>query len=436
MRWLLALLICAGTPLLLVLVWSGSLSLFSPVDGDATNGAYYVLSTVAQTLGAILGMGVALLFVSLQLVQRPAHSRLLREAHWSGWSVGALAFLGFACCVSVAALARLGHSMAAMDFRLIDTALILGGASILGLVVLVLQQLESANPAHVADILVRRITTQAILRYGLVKRVKDGEGGVRFGIQSWNARHGSSDPLAAFHEVMMLAVEKHDRVLLSHLNRLLLQKIALYRGCYYGLDPQASIKPAFKVPLETWLRCRRRPSWEARVLAVHFLHYVIRRSMNLVREWDGRDVVRQAFVRDLMDLVDALSACGSENAAVMNLATYAILHVSLAYRSVARYGRVEPTIEAFQLAAKLNARGCSSSGTLLARVLGALSVRVPRIPEAIAEECLRQFSPELVTVYQESVALAEQDAGWLPADTDDPWHEFLYQRRIEASVTH
>lgn len=122
LRQALTVLVLLGFGVALSLVMAGRLQVFQVRADDALTPALYLVSTIVQAAAALLGIIVALLFITAQYVFKPGHSRLLRAIFWDATSalvfcslLGTLSFglivLDAGLCVGVLAciVARTGQ---------------------------------------------------------------------------------------------------------------------------------------------------------------------------------------------------------------------------------------------------------------------------------------------------------------------------------------
>lgn len=428
-RRILTFAIVIATLLCFAAIYYNQLSLFRAPqkEEDIATALFYLLSTLVQTLGAITGIAVALLFLTAQFVSRPGTSRLLREVYWGPTGVLTMACFFSAISVGVLTLARVSILLENHDYRWADVNIVLAIATIALLCPLVLLQFENINPYAVARRLARRITVGRICAYGLAHVCTEltPPGRIRYAIRRWRLDHGHDDPLGGFHEVVMQAVDAHDRVLLSLLVRLLLSRIAVVNAVPYQLVSTPRLNVAPRHLMYCWLYTHfRRPRSDSNRVAVtlHILHYIVRRARNMVAEWKGRDVVRQAFVRDIIDLIETLRLRDSTNQIIV-LAEFAILHICLSYTTVPRYGRIEPLAALYVTATNLYENGRVNEATLCTEILAVIAVRTGQLPPSARLEFEKELSPgHLVDVYRSAMSRAIAEVDWLPGNVEeDPW---------------
>jgi hypothetical protein len=393
------------------------------IPADATTVALYVLTTIAQALAALLGMAIAIIFISAQF---GPHSQLVRsgiEILKDRTGLGILAFFVAAIITSLISLARVQAIVGGSTPWVLDFNVLLSVAAVALVVPLVLVQIENLNPFFLAEKLSQTITLERIARYGLVKADRPAASSLPdYRLHVWGHQHGRDDPLGAFHEIVMMAVAKRDRLQLAAFMRLLLKRIARVCGARLPLTPTYPAllprRPRWRADL---VRLFRRPlSVPGRIrVTLHILHYYIRRCQNLRREWGHLDGVRQQYLLSLSDLLDVL-AQEPANDACIRACLFAALHISLGYADVPRYGEDEALLRYGAIASALTASGYDAAAHDCASIVGFVAAKTVHLPPPLAETFRAMLPDHHRTAFDVGKQLTVE--GWRDGvGVGDPW---------------
>ncbi|MGK2860254.1 MAG: hypothetical protein ACSLFQ_23910 [Thermoanaerobaculia bacterium] len=389
---------------LVLLVRSGVGLVSIPHDRtDALTVGLYLLTTIAQALSALLGMAIAVIFISAQF---GPHSQLVRsgiEIFKDRTALGILTFFVVAIVLSLVSLARIDTIISDSPWVLELNLLLAIGAVVL-VVPLVLSQIENLNPYHLAVKLSEMITPARIANYGLVQTTTAGSTSLcDYRLRVWGHQHGRDDPLGAFHEIVMTAVAKRDRLQIATFMRLLLNRVARMTGAPFSITVVYPTAPPTRTRQLLWcaIRIVRRPLRPPdRISAtLHILHYYIRRCQNLRREWGDLDGVRQQFQLDLRDLIEAL-ARSTGNAVCIEVALFAALHISLGYASVARFGEDEALLQYVDLVSVLRGAGYEREARLCVDVLGVIAAATTHLPMSLLSHVRAKLGDEDQAVFK------------------------------------
>jgi len=414
------------------LVITGRIRIFQQYvnPSDNLNTALYLLSTLAQSISAMLGITIAVLFISAQINSKTEYSRTLIAIYRSKSTIMAIFFMCVSVISSLVSLAMLGTISYRNSWYVLDINLSISIASICLLVPLVLEQLENINPYALAKKFVRGISANSIKNYGLVIVNADSrrEEVFQYELRQFGYGHGLEDPLGPIHELIMGAVSNKDRTQLTALLRTLIGKIASVCATSYKIEPsqlrrhlsQANIllQRTFKTPETVESRLR---------VAIHIFHYVVRRSFYLKKEWDSKDYVRQSFIIAVRDLIDSL-IIEISNAKVIDVSLYAIMHICLGYNDVKRHGRYEPNISMFSVANDLYKAGFVQQANLAIDVLACLSVRTRQFEDVVSANDELGLDADLQARFEKEKKRATEDPSWFPGEEDgDPWRYRLLE---------
>lgn len=409
---------------------TGRLRIFDPPPSqpEILTIALYLLSTLVQSLAAIMGITIAVVFITAQLAVRPNYSRTITQVYRNPTVLLVLLCFISGISLGVYLLSTLHYFIAAQDYRYLDCEIVLAISSILLLVPLTLEQIENLDPYLLAARLARRITTKGIRRYGLADVTPEvgSPQTVAYRLILWGHQHGEQDPLGAIHEIIMGAVGARDRVQLISLVRLLLKRIAGQAGVPFGRTP-SRLTRGHRFSWEVargqiaLILGRERCIPDQVTVALHILHYVVRRTANLRREWGDLDAVRQEFLWTLCDLIAALNM-RSGTQQVIELCLYAVMHICLSYGNVRRYGRREPLVECYRLVSDLTESAKPRQAELCLQIVALLSVRTHQLPGEPRLRGERMLAPSALATYQAARTLALDQPEWVPGNADrDPW---------------
>ena len=412
-------------------IWNAKLQIFyvqSPASPDTFTAALYVLSTLVQSTASITGVTIAVLFLTAQLTARPGFVRTLVEVYADPTILILIFFLLGSFLLALALLSRVVEMTSTGDYRWIDFGILSSATAVLLLAPAVVSQIENINPHLLGVRLTRRITARRIRAYGLTNLTRDpASGEIRFRLEIWGQGYGRTDPLGAFHEVAIFAVQNRDRMLFSGLIQLLLGRIARYAGVHYPAEAGRPSNWRSKFGgigqrLHLGLRGGQ-GEVECVAVALHILHYVIRRSRLVRSEWGNLDPLRQLFVRNIHDLLRALVSSRDTDKTI-GIGLWAVAHVCLGYADLKPQGRNEPLRSFYSLAAELSLAGRRDVAILCARILALLVERTSQLDLDDLDQLEKLLPDEIALEYRESLAAARATQSWLPqAECPDPWLE-------------
>jgi len=421
--------------LLLWLSYKGHLRIFAPnvSQNDTFTTALYLLTTLVQSLSAILAVTIAVLFIAAQVIARTQYLRALMDIYKDRTTFTTLSIFFIAIILGIISLATIASILGSSNYWILDLNILLSLMAILLLAPLVLSQLENLNPYFLAIKLGKRITIKRIMAYNLALIENDHKtpNYFKYKLNLWGHKYDRDDPLGPVHEIIMEAVQKKDRVELSTMIRVLLQRIAHYSGIYYKMSPRPftfhlAYTAASATTSVTFKFSRNRQLSGRLAITLHILHYVIRRAHNLRDEWGHFDVLRQQFIANIYDLVEGL-ASKRDTQQIIDLCLFATMHICLGYIDVRQFGQHEPLRDYFYLADKLATCGKSEQATLCRRIIAFIEVnRARQFTHFTALQAVG--SSVQVTEYNSALTSASKEEKWLPyGQIVDPW-EYMLQR--------
>lgn len=403
----------------LVMVAGGKLAFY---DCSSREGLAVLATTVTQTSAAIGAIALALVFVTAQLsvgTPRPLAVRLLYRQPEI-----------YLLVVNFIATILLGYSVLlrplTMSCTWVNILLILGAAQVIGVLPLVLFQIENLDPVALGRKLAQSIRPKSIERYGLTRVVmKKTEHGVYVcSLNLVGLRPPQVDPLRPIHEVIMEAVRARDRVLLGKLLAFLLSRIAHVHGVAWrqtgGTNRRAAVADRF------WLMGAARFSPPARLhCTLALLHYTVKRVRNLLFEWEERDIGRHGALTAIADLIWSLSHSRRSEVAI-EISLYAVLRISEEYRNVVPYGRVEPLNLYFAVGNRLLRVGYGDAARLCASILAWAATRTAQLNKTRMGSEKKTLAEELKKSYNTARRVSARHPGWLPGKrSEDPWRDWL-----------
>jgi hypothetical protein len=394
---------------------------------DSQTGALYLLSTLTQGVAAVVGISIAVFFVTIQSNGKSGLARVLGELH-AGRSISAyIAFFLTVLACDIFALSALSAIVSGAKWWLIDLVVLANIAVMFLLGPIVLLQIENVHPLILALKLSAKITPRRIWRYQLVRIDSAPAASGRRHVCSLNMRgqrHGLDDPLGAMHEVMLIAVNNRDRVLLSALTRILLRRIARCCGEAYPVSRQGEMRRVWRLWSRLYGLLGTRCDEKSRLaVTLHILHYVIRRTENLRKELGAQDMIRQQYLLNLHDLIEAVARRTDSNE-VIELCLLAAFHIDMKYSDIGRYSTAADALNAyFALAMLLDSRGYHSQALLTMRILGFLATNTVHLDRQEVAEMLERSDRELQGAYGSIPQTDER--GYVDFGIPDPWSRTL-----------
>jgi hypothetical protein len=431
----LAALILLGFAVATVAVVRGVAHFFLPyaMAADTLSAAINLLSTLVEGIASIIGITIAVLFITVQTSNRPNFTRALNELY-SDKTVAVFVTFFFAALVGdVLSFSYLSRVLSADALWVLDLDVILSLSAILFLGPVILLQMENINPLLLAVKLCSRVTPRRIRAYQLATIEADASAHGRYlcTLNIWGQQHGLLDPLGAMHEVIMTAVESRDRVLLAGLNRTLLRRIARFAGVPYSTSNQPRTGWYWTAWRRIYITAHRPRRVEDQLaVALHLMHYMIRRAHNLRREWGDFDMLRQQYLVNIRDLIEALTERRETNQ-IIDLCLCAMLHIELGYGDIERprNSRVEPLSAYFPLATSLAEKGNRDQATLCVTILGFLAARDKHLRVIDLEALVAGLPKDERLVYNTALSNATSSLDWFPTFSD-PWHYLVTSYRM------
>jgi len=377
----------------------------SASDEYALTLATTLLPLISGSLASIFGILIAVYMLSSQITGRRPYSRLVRTFYdLSDLYYFSLFFVSL--LFPVYTHASWVHIASARQYYLLDVSLILYTTCILSLASLMLKHLSIFDPRLVAERALRIFNVRNVLEYGLVlveRNNYDNEIGYR--LKTWGHRHNLSDPLGAFHDILMEAIEARERVTFHLYLSVLIEKLAYLNGVRFQRKFGLATGPKRYQALHDFLLKLpvvggAGPIEHKIQVTIHALHYVVRRAHKMTKEW-GLDNHRQIFIINIADLILAL-ARNKDNAVLIEICLNALLRICMDYREIPIYGSYEPLKDVFGLAYALKKAGLIREANICLQVLAFLDINTPYISQnknVITEDILSSLPSELVDYF-------------------------------------
>jgi hypothetical protein len=379
-------------------------SLFIPGD-ISKEELSEIISSLTQTitggLASLLGILLAVYLIAPQITGKKPYSRLVRTLY-NKWDIIYLLLFLITFLLPIYAQVFIKPISEYRLYFIIDVQVLLCTASCISLVSFLFKHLSIFNPKLVAVKVLNSFYTSNILRYGLVAVEKNThDSNIKFKLKTWGHRHNLSDPLGAFHDILIEAIETKERITFHLYLSAFMEKIANLNGVHFkrvfGVakgDIKWDVNKLFniKLPIVFYNRLI-----EHKVqITVHGLHYLVRRSKKLTTEW-GIDNHRQIFIINLCDLIISFSKDKS-NAKQIEITLNAILRICIDYKEIEIHGSYEPLNDAFNLAADLRNKGFQHESNILIKTLAFIDTNTNYLsnnPSVNLPNTLDKVSPEI-----------------------------------------
>lgn len=199
-------------------------------------------------------------------------------------------------------------------------------------------QFENMNSSAIAAKVLRELSPATVRAYGLVEVVRTDQGEQRVELKTNGLDYDRRDPLRAFHELVERAIANQDRLLLGKLLGALFERVCYVLQVHWPAESSATLD--WK-PRQTLVAHLRPVTDEELAVAIHALHYAVRLARNLHKAWSGLDVGRHSAQYQIAKLITAIAPRDGVEV-VSRVALSAEARISLAFRDVEPYGRVEP----------------------------------------------------------------------------------------------
>ncbi len=404
----------------------GSLASLRPyaTDQDAMTGGYYLFSTIAQTLGSIMAIYIAVFFMLAQFTTKANFLRVLTQLYSGRTPLLLLLLYVSTIGYSLVGLACLPYIVSHRYHTAFDVELVLATASLLFLIPAVIAQIENLNPVHLARKFAYNFDASAVKTYGLAEVSCASGADVRlsYSLHRWGHRHGLLDPLGGIHELIIDAVRDRDRIRCLAIVHVLVERVSLLCGAPL-IRRIGTARPFLRATLGERLSglfaAPIRPLCTADRIRVtlHAHHYIVRRAHRFTQEWPNYDILRQGVLVALGDLLLALASAKNNNYP-LRLSLFAFRHVSLGYHAVERVGDYEPIMELATVIKQLTARGYAEEAVLAGQILRELKSRLGLGSGYRPAESVEAASPT-IGADTEQVAATFKGVLWDPRE--DVW---------------
>jgi len=404
-----------------------------PVDiSEIHNSCLYILSSLMQSLSAILGITVAALFITAQISVRNEYARTLPEIYKNYTTLFVLSSFFIAILTNLITLNRLSLIIASRSYQWIDFNVIIASVAILLLGPLILSQIENFSLYIIAVKLSRNITIKRISSYNLVQVQTNSKylEESTYKLTVWGNQHGRDDPLGSFHEIVMSSVQNRDRLLLSSLVRLLLKRIAKYSAVPFSVHPRPiGLKPNLYIRMRQYCYFVISPNpsnlQDRLTVTIHIFHYLIRRALYLKKEWGKIDSIRQQFILNIADLIESLNMryCSEQS---INICIIGVMHICLGFSDVQRSGQYEALARYFELSNQLYQKVKYEQASLCIRMIALISQHTNQIPIELASTLIKQLPKNLQQEFVSTQQTIKSNPDFkITGDIIDPWEKIL-----------
>lgn len=397
---------------LLVTAWIGYVheSYILPgsiTPNDALGAITSTESAIIGMLGALSATLIAVALIASQLSGRRPYSRLVASFHgvdeWYPFAILLIALV--ATTITLATAQRI---VANRLFWLFDVNVMLFLTALLAVPSLMLKNFQIFSPRLVAENALRPFGPRTVRRYGLSEVSVNADCSIAgYQLKQWGHRHNLSDPLGAFHDILMEAVSERERITMHLYLAALVRKVAHLSGVPFerrfalAAGPVTHWTPSSLRALSRIYRAILRENLVTAVqINIHALHYLVRRAARLKSEWQ-LDNHRQIWIINLADLILCLTKRkGSEP--LIQLSIDAILRVCMDYTQVPVYGSFEPVLDLFYLARRLREREFNQAENRLIRVLAFLDLNTNYVTKSTITDwrvASSRLSPEELALF-------------------------------------
>ncbi|MDO3109824.1 hypothetical protein [Mycobacteroides abscessus] len=373
-----------------------------------------MLSAVA-TLG---GLFSAVYFLSLSSRPTGATNTALRTLYPTYDAIVMLTSLAAACIIGVLSVYFLAIGKCPSELIRLQFAFTIYVAFLV--IPVGLRQLENLDTVSVARLLLRNASKKTFLRYQLA-RVWVADGEMRYTLASDGLNYSRTDPLRGIHDLALLAISSGDRLLHGKL---------IGELCRVVLRAHGRRPPSDNREPREW---GGRPTFIGRYLGtaarrhrlvttLHISHYIRNTAKNNLIRQPKFDVGRHACQYHLARIIAALS---TSNASIhsIRISLYALLDISMRYRDVEPYGRVEPLNAMIVVTDLLYERRRISEAELAADILGTIRARTAQLSDTRSGVALTGAT-DIVRIRIENAARkARSNDEWIPGvQLHNPWH--------------
>ncbi|WP_344069702.1 hypothetical protein [Nostocoides vanveenii] len=249
---------------------------------------------------------------------------------------------------------------------------------------------ENMRPDTAAKKILQDLNANTVARYGLVDILRGETGQVTISLRSDGLDYSRHDPLRAFHELVQQAILAKDRLLLGNLLSLLFERVAKILDAPWPSDSLASADWRIRAKIRSRIRF---PQDDQLAVAVHALHYVVRLARNLKRDWGSLDVGRHSAEYNIAKFAACLAARhGTE--AIGSVALTAIARISLEYKDITPYGRVEPLNLLSRTIRALDASNRSTEVSLALSLIALIECNTKQLSDGRGDPLYATLTPE------------------------------------------
>jgi len=394
-----------------------------------------ISSIIVGSLSSMMGIFIAIYLIAAQTINHNSYSRITSKIYRNS-DVGYFLIIIVSIAFSFISYILLLNNAVHYSFYM-DVSILLFFSSILSILSILLHKIAIFNDKEVARLTLHDLTLSKITDYGLVcveKKSQDDH--LRFSLKQWGHHHNLVDPLGAFHDLLMEAINSKKRITMHNYLSILMETISCINGVVFkrvfGLSNDLPKKGqrfnSIKGLVCIWYRLEKN---EPKIKAtIHVLHYLVRRTAKLRKEWP-LDNHRKLFTINCCDFIMALSSC-KRNGTQIEYTLNAILIITLLYSEITKYGTYEPLVDMYKLSSYLKAQGFNKESNICLLVLALLDERTEYLSKSYnIKEVLMELPSELASYYRETVAIvrSEKNVNLLELFPNNLWIE-LYGLKV------
>ncbi|WAC90216.1 hypothetical protein [Mycobacterium sp. Aquia_213] len=282
-----------------------------------------------------------------------------------------------------------------------------------------LRQIENLDTVAVARVILKKSSRRQFLNYRLA-RVWREDGEYRYALASDGLNYTRTDPLRPFHDLAQLAFSSGDRLLLGKLIGELASLVPKSYGHRWPSDRKGPAEWRRRtIPLLGYYGTNAPRDRIA--ISLHIAHYIRNTAKNNLVRQPKFDVGRHACQYHLARVISSLSTNAAARHTI-RIALFAILDISLRYKDVAPYGRVEPLNAVIVATDQLYAEGRIGEAELSAAILGTIRARTKQLSDHRAGSTLAEATEPVRALIADAYSRAKASPAWVPGSpTGDPW---------------
>ncbi|MEE2853502.1 MAG: hypothetical protein VX424_12735 [Actinomycetota bacterium] len=370
-----------------------------------------------MTVATLGGLFSAIYFLSLNTRPTGGSNSALRTLYPAYDAIVMLASLAADCVIGAVSILVLTSGGSPNNLIKIQLTLTIYVSCLV--VPVGLRQIENLDTVAVARVVLRKASRRKFLNYRLAKVWRE-DGEYRYALASDGLNYTRTDPLRPFHDLAQLSFASGDRLLLGKLVGELARLIPKAYGHRWPSDRKGPNEwRRRQIPLRGYLGINGPRDRIA--VSLHIMHYMRNTAKNNLNRQPEFDVGRHACQYHLARIIASLCTNAASRHTI-RIALYAIFDISLRYKDVSPYGRVEPLNAVIVATDLLYAEGSIREAELSAALLGVIRARTQQLSDARSGTTLAEATEPVRTGIEDACSRARANPGWIPGSANwDPW---------------